>query len=63
MALAAGFVAVMGAEAIVFSLVKWGFKLEPTLHIGMWIVLPLLAMMIVFMSLVSVIKQLLKPLK
>lgn len=63
MALAAGFVAVMGAEAIVFSLVKWGFKLEPTLHIGMWVVLPLLAMMIVFMSLASVIKQLLKPLK
>ncbi|MUK61879.1 FtsX-like permease family protein [Aliivibrio fischeri] len=63
MALAAGFVAVMGAEAIVFSLVKWGFKLEPTLHISMWFVLPLIAMMIVFMSLVSVIKQLLKPLK
>ncbi len=63
MAFTAGLVAVIGAEAIVFSLVKWGFKLEPVLHFDMWLALPLLAIIIVFMSLASVIKQLLKPLK
>ncbi len=63
MAIAAGFVAVVAAEGIVFSLMKLGFKLEPSLHIGMWFVVPILAMLIVFASLMSAIKQLLKPLK
>ncbi|MEH6451745.1 MAG: FtsX-like permease family protein [Psychromonas sp.] len=63
MAIAAGLVAIIAAEAIVFSLIKWGFKLEPTLHVGMWFVLPLLAVLIVYASLISVIKELLKPLK
>ncbi|MGB5443918.1 MAG: ABC transporter permease [Psychromonas sp.] len=63
MALSAGLVAVIGAEVIVFSLVKWGFELTPTLHISMWFVLPILAMLVVFASLSSVIQQLLRPLK
>ncbi|HEY5715806.1 MAG TPA: FtsX-like permease family protein [Psychromonas sp.] len=63
MAIAAGLVAVVGAELIVSSLLKWGFALTPTLHLLMWLVLPILAMLIVFASLSSVIQQLLKPLK
>ncbi|PKH04348.1 ABC transporter permease [Psychromonas sp. MB-3u-54] len=63
MAIAAGFVAVAGAELIVFSLLKWGFKLDPSLHPLMWFTLPFLALLVVFASLMSVIKGLLKPLK
>ncbi|MFT4835138.1 MAG: putative ABC transport system permease protein [Psychromonas sp.] len=63
MAIAAGFVAVAGAESIVFSLLKWGFKLDPSLHPLMWFTLPFLALLVVFASLMSVIKGLLKPLK
>lgn len=63
LALSAGFVAAMAAEVILFSLMKWGFQLPTQLHSLMWALLPLLAMMIVFVSLNSVIKSLLKPLK
>jgi putative ABC transport system permease protein len=63
MAIAAGFVAVAGAESIVFSLLKWGFKLDPSLHPLMWFTLPFLALLVVFAGLMSVIKGLLKPLK
>ncbi|MFT6985079.1 MAG: putative ABC transport system permease protein [Psychromonas sp.] len=63
MAIAAGFVAAVGAELVVFSLIKWGFKLTPSLHLGIWFVLPLLAALLVFASLISAIKGLLKPLK
>ncbi|WP_372881445.1 ABC transporter permease [Psychromonas sp.] len=63
MAVSAGLLAVIGAELIVFSLIKWGFELTPSLHIGMWFVLPILAMLVVFASLSSVIQQLLRPLK
>ena len=63
MAIAAGLVAVIGAELSIFSLLKWGFELPPTLHVGMWFVLPILAVLVVFASLSSVIQQLLKPLK
>jgi putative ABC transport system permease protein len=63
MAIAAGLVAIVAAESIVFSLIKWGFKLDPSLHVGMWLILPLLAVLIVYASLISVIKELLKPLK
>lgn len=63
MALAGGFVAAATAELIVFSLLKWGFQLTPTLHIGIWFMLPLLAVLLVFVSLSSAIKGLLKPIK
>ena len=63
LAVSAGLVAAMAAELILFSLMKWGFELPTQLHPGMWLVLPLLAVGIVFLSLSSVIKQLLKPLK
>jgi len=63
MAIAAGFVAAVGAELIVFSLIKWGFNLTPSLHVGIWFSLPLLAALLVFASLMSAIKGLLQPLK
>ncbi len=63
MAAAAGLTAVAGAEALLFSLMKWGFQLQPSVHIIMWFALPALAIVIVFVSLKSVIQQLLTPLK
>lgn len=63
MAMTAGLVAVAGAEALVFALMKWGFSLTPSFHPLMWFVLPVLAMLIIFFSLMSVIQQLLKPLR
>lgn len=63
LAISAGLVAAIAAEIILFSLMKWGFQLPTQLHPSMWLVLPLLAVLIVFLSLSSVIKQLLKPLR
>ncbi len=63
MAMTAGLVAVAGAEALLFALMKWGFSLTPSFHPLMWFVLPVLAMLIIFFSLMSVIQQLLKPLR
>lgn len=63
MALMAGFVAALGAEGIIFSLLKWGFSLTPSLHPILWITLPAIALITIYFSLLSVIKQLLKPLK
>jgi len=62
-AVTAGLVAAIGAEGIVYALLKWGFSLTPSVHPMLWIALPLLALMIIYFSLLSVIKQLLKPLK
>ena len=63
LAISAGLVAAMAAEVILFSLMRWGFELPTLLHPSMWLVLPLLAVLIVFLSLSSVIKGLLKPLR
>jgi len=63
LAVSAGFVAAIAAEVILASLMTWGFELPVQLHPSMWLVLPLLAMLVVFISLSSVIKQLLKPLR
>lgn len=63
LAISAGFVAAIAAELILFSLMTWGFQLPTQLHPEMWLILPLLAVLVVFFSLSSVIKQLLKPLK
>ena len=63
MALTAGLVAVAGAESLLFALMKWGFSLTPSFHPLMWFVLPVLAMLIIFFSLMSVIQQLLRPLR
>ncbi|WP_022942563.1 ABC transporter permease [Psychromonas hadalis] len=63
LAISAGVVAAIAAEIILFSLMKWGFQLPTQLHPSMWLILPLLAVLIVLLSLSSVIKQLLKPLR
>ena len=63
LAVSAGIVAAIAAELVLFSLMKWGFQLPTQLHPQMWLILPLLAMVIVFLSLRAVIKQLLKPLR
>lgn len=63
LAISAGFVAAIAAEVILFSLMTWGFELPTQLHPSMWLILPLLAVLVVFVSLSSVIKELLKPLR
>ena len=63
LAISAGLVAAIAAEIILYSLMTWGFELPTQLHPSMWGMLPLLAILIVFVSLSSVIKQLLKPLR
>jgi putative ABC transport system permease protein len=62
LALVAGFVATIGAEALVYNLIKFGFELVPSLHITLWPALPIIALLIVLGSLHSLFKQLLKPL-
>ena len=59
----AGLVAAIAAEIILFSLMTWGFELPAKLHPAMWVILPLLSVLVIFISLSSVIKQLLKPLR
>ena len=63
LAVSAGFVAAIAAEIILASLMTWGFELPIQLHPSMWLTLPLLAVLIVFLSLSTVIKELLKPLR
>ena len=63
LALSAGLVAAIAAEVILASLMIWGFELPTQLHPSMWFVLPLLAVLVVFASLSSVIQQLLRPLR
>ena len=63
LAVSAGLVAAIAAEVILFSLMTWGFELPALLHPTMWFTLPVIAVLVVFLSLSSVIKQLLKPLR
>ncbi|WP_409439846.1 ABC transporter permease [Psychromonas sp. GE-S-Ul-11] len=63
LALSGGFVAAIAAEVILSALMIWGFELSPQWHPSMFIVLPVLAMIVVFVSLRSVIKSLMKPLR
>lgn len=63
LAVSGGLVAAIAAEVILSSLMTWGFELSPQWHPGMFLVLPVLAILVVFVSLRSVIKGLLKPLR
>lgn len=63
MALIAGLVASFGAEASVSALLSWGFELEPRLHLGLWVALPLLTFAILALVVNSLIKQLLVPVR
>ena len=63
LALSGGFVAAIAAEIILFGLMTWSFELPAQWHPMMFIVLPLLAVLVVFISLSTVITALLKPLR
>lgn len=63
MALSAGMIAALGAETIIYSLMKWGFQLTPSLHVSLWFAVPSIAIVIVFVSLSRVISNLLRPLR
>jgi len=63
LALSGGFVAAIAAEIILSALMIWGFELSPQWHPSMFIILPVLAIIVVFVSLRSVIKSLMKPLR
>ncbi|WP_354624147.1 FtsX-like permease family protein [Psychromonas sp. MME2] len=60
MALSAGVIAALGAEIVIYSLMKWGFQLTPSLHLSLWFAVPAIAVMIVFISLSRVIRKLLR---
>ena len=63
MALASGILAVLGAEIALAALLKWGLELDIRLHPTLWVCLPILAMMLVFISVSLLIKTLLQPLR
>lgn len=62
MAVLAGVIAVLGAEALVASLIKWGFELPVSWHPGLWLVLPLLSIVLILLIISTMMKQLLRPL-
>ena len=63
MALVAGMMATLGAEAVVAGLVKWGFELPLQWHPWLWFILPLLSLALVVIIIRSMLQQLLLPLK
>ncbi|KLV09302.1 ABC transporter permease [Photobacterium aquae] len=63
MALIAGGMAVLGAEAVVAALVKWGFELPLRWHPGLWLAVPVLSLLLVVVIVRSMIASLLEPLK
>ncbi|PSW13931.1 ABC transporter permease [Photobacterium sanctipauli] len=63
MAMIAGGMAALGAEAVVAALVKWGFELPVSLHPMMWLVVPLLSLLLVVLIIRSMLHELLLPIK
>lgn len=61
MALIAGIVATIAAELSVAALMIWGFELDPSLHILMWISLPAVTFVVLGLVVQSLIKKLLVP--
>ncbi|WP_117233986.1 ABC transporter permease [Vibrio maerlii] len=61
MAAIAGLVAAIAAEGSVAALMKWGFELSPSLHLSMWVTLPLLTFVVLGLVVQSLIKKLLIP--
>lgn len=62
MALIAGLVACLGAEACVAALMHFGFELDPRLHLGLWITLPSLALLMLALVVRILQPKLLAPL-
>ncbi|MDB1126296.1 ABC transporter permease [Vibrio algarum] len=63
MAVTAGLVASLGAEASVASIMRFGFELDGQLHPTLWVALPLISFTVLAMVINSLIKKLLKPIK
>ncbi len=63
MALIAGVMATVGAEAVVASLIKWGFEMPVQLHPMLWLTLPLIAITLVLLIISTMMKELLQTLR
>ncbi|CAM3088479.1 ABC transporter permease [Vibrio rarus] len=63
MALIAGVVASLGAEASVNGLLYWGFDFSLRFHPLLWIALPMVTLVVLSLVVNSLIKQLLQPVK
>ncbi|MGY3571368.1 ABC transporter permease [Vibrio paucivorans] len=61
MALTASLVASLGAEIVVASIMKFGFELDPQIHIWLWLLLPVVAFCTLFLVVNSLINKLLTP--
>lgn len=61
MAFVSGLMAVLGAEAAMVGLLKWGFEMEVRLHPELWAVLPVLAVALVFVTVASMLRKLIDP--
>ncbi|MCG9595642.1 ABC transporter permease [Vibrio sp. Isolate25] len=61
MALVAGLIATIGAEAVVGGIMSFGFDLSPNLHFSLWFALPLVTFCTLALVVNSLIKRLLVP--
>ncbi|MCG3728320.1 ABC transporter permease [Vibrio cincinnatiensis] len=61
MALVAGLIAGVGADAVVAGIMYWGFALSPQVHWGIWLLLPLLTFLTLALVVGSLLRQLLTP--
>lgn len=61
MSLIAGFIAALGAEAVVGALMKFGFELTPNLHLALWLALPVVTFLTLALVVNSMLKHLLIP--
>ncbi|MFV0449228.1 MAG: ABC transporter permease [Vibrio sp.] len=61
MALIAGIIAALSADVVVASVMKFGFQLSPSLHLNMWLVLPIITFCTLAAVVNSLIKRLLVP--
>ncbi|PAR47724.1 ABC transporter permease [Vibrio metoecus] len=61
MALVGGFVATLSADLVVAAVMKWGFSLNPSLHMVLWLALPALTFCTLAVVVSSMLKRLLAP--
>ncbi|WP_154139166.1 ABC transporter permease [Vibrio metoecus] len=61
MALVGGFVASLSADLVVAVVMKWGFSLNPSLHMVLWLALPALTFCTLAVVVSSMLKRLLAP--
>lgn len=61
MSIVAGTIATIGSEMVVGGIMYYGFELSPTLHLTLWVMLPLLTFCTLGLVVNSLIKRLLTP--